>query len=157
MGISMLSDVKYGISCQGGRLGITLHKSGTHPDDRGDRGESYFSYAIYPHEGGLSMDTVRRGYSFNYAPVRTNHKDLVAPFEISGGGSVIVETVKYGEDDGIVIRLYEALGATSSIRLASRGKEMILTNILEDEIESLGREEASLTFTPFEIKTIKIK
>lgn len=157
MGISMLSDVKYGISCQGGRLGITLHKSGTHPDDRGDRGESYFSYAIYPHEGGLSMDTVRRGYSFNYAPVRTNHKDLVAPFEISEGGSVIVETVKYGEDDGIVIRLYEALGATSSIKLASRGKEMILTNILEDEIESLGREEASLTFTPFEIKTIKIK
>ncbi len=157
MGISMLSDVKYGISCQGGRLGITLHKSGTHPDDRGDRGESYFSYAIYPHEGGLSMDTVRRGYSFNYAPVRTSHKDLVAPFEISGGGSVIVETVKHGEDDGIVIRLYEALGATSSIKLTSRGKEMILTNILEDEIESLGREEASLTFTPFEIKTIKIK
>ncbi len=157
MGISLLSDVKYGVSCQGGRLGITLHKSGTHPDARGDNGESYFSYALYPHEGGLSMDTIRRGYSFNYAPVRTSHQNLKSPFKLSQGSSVILETVKHGEDDGLVLRLYEAIGATSDIRLTAPGKEMILTNILEDEIESLGREEVSLTFAPFEIKTVKIK
>jgi len=157
MGISLLSNVKYGVSCHGGRLGITLHKSGTHPDARGDNGESYFSYAIYPHEGGLSMDTVRRGYSFNYAPVRTSHKDLSSPFTVSEGSSVILETVKHGEDDGIVLRLYEAIGATSEIKLEAPGKEMILTNILEDELEVLGRDEISLSFSPFEIKTIKIK
>lgn len=157
MGISLLSDVKYGVSCQGGRLGITLHKSGTHPDARGDRGESYFSYAIYPHEGGLSMDTIHRGYNFNYAPVRTSHRDLQAPFTLSGEGSVVLETVKQGEDDGIVLRLYEALGATSSVKLSAPQKELILTNILEDELEPLGAGEVSLTFAPFEIKTIKIK
>ena len=42
IGISMLSDTKYGVSCRGGRIGITLHKSGTHPDARGDEGVSYF-------------------------------------------------------------------------------------------------------------------
>ena len=157
MGISLLSDVKYGVSCQGTRLGITLHKSGTHPDARGDRGESYFSYAIYVHEGGLSMDTVRRGYNFNYAPVRTSHRDLASPFTISGEGSVVLETVKQGEDGGIVLRLYEALGATSSVKLTAPQKELILTNILEDELESLGAGEVSLTFAPFEIKTVKIK
>ena len=157
MGISLLSDVKYGVSCQGGTLGITLHKSGTHPDARGDKGEHYFSYALYPHEGGLSMDTVRRGYDFNYAPVRTGHQALKTPFTLSGEGSVILETVKHGEDDGIVLRLYEALGATSSVKLTAPQKELILTNILEDELDPLGAGEVSLTFAPFEIKTIKIK
>lgn len=157
MGISLLSDVKYGVSCNGGRLGITLHKSSTHPDARGDRGEHYFSYAIYPHEGGLSMDTVRRGYSFNYAPIRTSHQDLNVPFALSGEGSVILETVKHGEDDGIVLRLYEAMGATSAVKLTAPQKEMVLTNLLEDELELLGTDEVSLTFAPFEIKTVKIK
>ena len=157
MGISLLSDVKYGVSCQGGRLGITLHKSGTHPDARGDRGESYFSYAIFPHEGGLSMDTVRHGYNFNYAPVRTSHRDLASPFTLSCEGSVVLETVKQGEDGGIVLRLYEALGATSSAVLTAPQRELILTNILEDELEPLGKEEVSLTFAPFEIKTVRIK
>ena len=126
-------------------------------DARGDKGEHYFSYALYPHEGGLSMDTVRRGYDFNYAPVRTGHQALKAPFTLSGEGSVILETVKHGEDDGIVLRLYEAMGATSSVKLTAPQKELILTNILEDELEPLGAGEVSLTFAPFEIKTIKIK
>lgn len=157
MGVSMLSDVKYGVSCRGGRLGITLHKSGTHPDARGDNGEFFFGYAIYPHEGGLSMDTVRRGYDYNYAPVRTGYKDIKSPFEIIGDESVVLETVKHGEDDGIVLRLYEALGATSSVTLHAQGREILLTNILEDEIAPLGTDRVKLTFSPFEIKTVKIK
>jgi alpha-mannosidase len=157
MGISLLSDVKYGVSCQGGRLGITLHKSGTHPDARGDNGESHFSYAIYPHEGGLSMDTVRRAYGFNYTPPRTSRQDMKMPFGISGDGSVVLETVKQGEDGGIVLRLYEAMGATSTVTVSAENREIILTNILEDEREILGRGEAHLTFSPFEIKTVKIK
>lgn len=157
MGISLLSDVKYGVSCQGGRLGITLHKSGTHPDARGDNGQSHFSYAIYPHEGGLSMDTVRRAYGFNYTPPRTSRQDMKIPFGISGEGSVVLETVKQGEDGGIVLRLYEAMGATSTVTVRAENREIILTNILEDEREILGRGEARLTFSPFEIKTVKIK
>ncbi len=157
MGISILNDVKYGVSCHGGRLGITLHKSGTHPDARGDKGEFFFGYAIYPHEGGLSMDTVRRGYNYNYAPISTEYNDIKAPFEIFGESSVVLETVKYGEDDGIVLRFYEAIGATSTITLNAPGKEILLTNILEDHIETLGNDEVKLTFSPFEIKTVKIK
>jgi alpha-mannosidase len=82
---------------------------------------------------------------------------LEAPFRLVGEGSVILETVKQGEDAGIVLRLYEALGATSSVTLIAPQKEMISTNILEDEEATLGRGEVTLTFSPFEIKTIKLK
>jgi alpha-mannosidase len=79
------------------------------------------------------------------------------PFGISGEGSVVLETVKQGEDGGIVLRLYEAMGATSTVTVSAENREIILTNILEDEREILGRGEARLTFSPFEIKTVKIK
>ena len=157
MGISLLSDCKYGVSCAGGKLGITLHKSGTHPDARGDNGVSMFRYAIYPHQNGLGMDTVREAYGFNYAPVATAHRDLTLPFALKDCGTVVLETVKYGEDDGIVLRLYEAMGATSSVTVIAEDREMIACNILEDAGEVLGRGEVKLTFAPFEIKTVKLK
>ena len=138
-------------------MGITLHKSGTHPDARGNLGEYYFKYAIYPHENGLGMDTVKRGYGFNYVPVLTDEKSLSVPFEFKGGESVILETVKYGEDGGIVLRFYESLGASADITINYNGREIIECNILEDELECLGMGCASLGFKPFEIKTVKIK
>lgn len=157
MGISLLSDCKYGVSCHGGKLGITLHKSGTHPDGRGDNGVSTFKYAIYPHHHALGMDTVREAYGFNYAPIATAHRDLAMPFALKNSGTVVMETVKYGEDDGIIVRLYEAMGGTSAVTLTAEDREIIVCNILEDEGELLGRGEVEITFAPFEIKTIKLK
>lgn len=157
MGISMLSDCKYGVSCHGGKMGLTMHKSGTHPDPRGDLGEFSFRYAIYPHLGELSMDTVRAGYDFNYSPVKTAYRDLAMPYSVCGGDSVILETVKMGEDDGTVLRLYEAMGATSCAKIMAEGREITECNILEDEKKTLGRDEAEILFAPFEIKTIKLK
>ncbi len=157
MGISMLSDTKYGVSCDGGRLGITLHKSGTHPDARGDEGVSFFKYAIYPHLLGLGMDTVKKAYAFNYSPVLTARREMSVPYVIDGDESVVVETVKHGEDGGVVLRMYEALGATASVSLTAAQREIIECNIIEDEKKTLGAETAHLSFSPFEIKTIKLK
>ena len=157
IGLSLLSDCKYGVSCQGGKMGITLHKSGTHPDARGDNGEFDFRYALYPHSGSLGMETVKQAYSFNYSPVCTSHKGMAMPYKLEGGDTVVLETVKYGEDGGIVLRLYEAMGATSKLHLSAGDKEIVECNILEDEISSIGCTEADISFAPFEIKTIKIK
>ena len=153
----MLSDTKYGVSCRGGRLGITLHKSGTHPDARGDNGISFFKYAIYPHLNELGMDTIKNAYSFNYSPVLTARRDMSVPYSLTGDESVVVETVKHGEDGGIVLRMYEALGATANVTISSAQREIVECNILEDEKCCLGKETARVTFTPFEIKTIKLK
>ena len=157
VGVSLLSDCKYGVSCRGGRMGITLHKSGTHPDPRGDLGEFFFRYAIYPHKMGLGMDTVKSAYSFNYSPVRTAYRDMKLPFSVSGDESVVIETVKHGEDGGIALRMYEALGASASVTLSAEGRKIVEGNILEDEIGLLGDGSARIRFAPFEIKTVIIK
>ncbi len=156
-GISLLSDTKYGVSSDGSTLGITLHKGGTHPDDSGDTGVSFFSYGLLPHKGALGIETVRSAYAFNYAPRKTSRKNLSAPFTFTDGTGIVIETVKHGEDSGVVLRLYEALGDTSQMTIAAKGRSIVSCNILEDEKEILSKEGiATLTFAPFEIKTIKL-
>lgn len=159
VGMSLLSDSKYGVSCHGKTLGLTLHKSGTHPDARGDQGTHFFRYGLLPHVGSTTIETVRAGYAFNQLPVLTARRDLKAPFTMEGGVTVIPETVKYGEDGGIVLRLYESLGATQTVTIRTTDDhEFVLCNILEDEetLLSAGKQVA-LNFAPFEIKTLKIK
>ncbi|MCM1237148.1 MAG: hypothetical protein NC489_44325, partial [Ruminococcus flavefaciens] len=99
-------------------------KSGTHPDDRADRGTHYFRYALMPHTGGLGVDTVRAAYAFNYRPRLTSLKELKAPFSFDGGESVMLETVKHGEKEGTVLRLYECAGATSYAKITAEGKNI---------------------------------
>lgn len=152
-GLSILSDVKYGVSCAGGKMGLTLHKGGTHPDDRADKGVHYFRYALYPHAGALGTDTVKNGYAFNYRPVLTS-KNLSVPFSFDGGNSVMLETVKHGEDGGTVLRLYECLGATAKATVKADGKKIFVCNLLE---ENLTPAPEILDFSPFEIKTVIIK
>ena len=159
VGISLLSDSKYGVSCHGKTLGLTLHKSGTHPDARGDQGTHFFRYALYPHAGSLSEETVQAAYGFNQQPVQTSRESLTAPAILENAGSVMLETVKYGEEGGIVLRLYESLGASQTVTLRTTEKrEFKLCNILEDEETCLASgTEIQLKFTPFEIKTLKIQ
>ncbi len=156
-GISLLSDTKYGVSCQGSMLGITLHKGGTHPDARGDVGVSYFSYALLPHTTALDMQTVQNGYTFNLKPVATARQNLSCPFHIDNYASVVLETVKQGEKDGVVLRLYESLGDTCTITINAPNKKIVLCNILEDEQQILSDDGvAKITFSPFQIVTVKL-
>lgn len=159
VGLSLLSDSKYGVSCHGKTLGLTLHKSGTHPDARGDAGTHFFRYGLYPHMGALSEETVQAAYAFNQLPVITSRPDLAAPFHLEGNRSVILETVKYGEDGGIVLRLYESLGASETVTVSTEEPHgFVLCNILEDAQEALpAGKQVTLHFAPFEIKTLKIQ
>ena len=102
------------------------------------------------------MDTVKAGYDFNYAPIRTAYKDLSMPYAIGGDANVVLETVKQGEDGGVVLRFYEAMGSSAKINLTCDG-EIVECNILEDELKPLGKGKADISFAPFEIKTIKIR
>ncbi len=158
-GLSLVSDVKYGVSCIGNVLGLTLHKSGTHPDGRGDRGVHCFRYGLLPHAGDLSEETVRQAYAFNLQPVITARQNMEAPFCLKNEGSVVLETVKRGVNGGLVLRLYESLGASDTVTIRTEAETAFcLCNILEDEVETLpaGRE-ITLSFKPFEIKTLLLK
>ena len=71
---------------------------------------------------------------------------------------MIPETVKYGEDGGIVLRLYESLGCSHTVTLRTAEDHCFtLCNILEDTQQTLpAGKQVTLTFSPFEIKTLKI-
>ena len=76
--------------------------------------------------------------------------------------NVMIEAIKKAEDSGhLILRLYETAGAVAKVRLSlSLDCQTIEeTDLLENATELLveRKNEASLCFTPFEIKTIRIK
>ena len=105
-----------------------------------------------------------------------------APFLVSGAHNVILETVKRGDDDNVsgsgpktvVLRLYEAYGGHTTVRLLISAlvgiEKAIVTNLLEDdnddelEFTATIEEEANrgyshflkLPFRGFEVKTVKL-
>lgn len=65
-GVALLSDSKYGYSCEGGTMRMSLLKAPTYPDAHTDEGNHKFSFAIYPHPGGLGQsDVIDVGRVFN--------------------------------------------------------------------------------------------
>ncbi|KIL60738.1 glycoside hydrolase family 38 protein [Amanita muscaria Koide BX008] len=111
-GVALLSESKYGFSCQGSILCMSLLRAATAPDAEQDQGEHNFSWAVLPHEGFfLESDVPVAAYLFN-SPLRvrcTREKSIEnalirvgepkPPFIIEGASNVILETIKRGEDD----------------------------------------------------------
>ncbi|MFH1571666.1 MAG: glycoside hydrolase family 38 C-terminal domain-containing protein, partial [Gemmatimonadota bacterium] len=165
-GVALLNDGKYGISVDGHDLRLTLLKSGTHPDPRGDAGRHLFTYALLPHAGAFAADTVvRAGYELNVPPLAcpaardaAGHRSLLTV----DAPNVVVESVKWAEDGhAFVVRLYEAerSGTRARVRFGVPVKGVAETNLLEEEAQSLrlGRNGAvGLYFRPFEIKTLRV-
>ncbi|KAF8991681.1 glycoside hydrolase family 38 protein [Cyathus striatus] len=169
-GVAILSESKYGFSCIGNMLRISLLRSATAPDAEQDQGEHRFSWAVMPHAGSfLESDVPEAAYLYN-SPIRVrclpgNGEDILpkSPFIVEGARNIVLETIKRGEDDSfdepadinssdpvtIVLRLYEAYGGHARIRLRIANylpiAKAVLTNLLEDEEEE-----------GFEVKTIKL-
>ena len=71
---------------------------------------------------------------------------------------MVIETIKQSESgDGIIIRVYESQGknAICSIKTALEYYEAVETDLMENEIHEIKINDIS--FSPFEIKTIKLK
>jgi len=161
-GCAILNDCKYGISVEGGRMRLSLHKGGIRPDPRGDEGKHRVTYSFLPHMGGFNAETViKPAYMANYRPlVRAGEYTLPSLLTIDAG-NVIIETIKPCEDGGnaFIARLYEAEGtfANTVLHTGFDVKKAELTNMLEESQEELACENGiALTFRPFEIKTIKL-
>lgn len=131
-GVSILNDCKYGFSTHGNLMRLSLLRSPKAPDAHADMGTHEIKYAIYPHRGALSSDTVKLAHEFNYCFKYKLPKDIGMNFDdiisISGDENVILSNIKRGEDDSdvksnyslnprdeqsIVVRVYESLGGES--------------------------------------------
>ena len=165
-GVALLNDCKYGISVNDSDIRLTLLKSGTHPDPRGDEGIHHFSYALLPHKGGFSVTSVvHPAYELNVEPITYVVNGNIDPFgsllSISES-NVIVETVKKADKcDDLIIRLYEAERNTTrcNISFGYLVESVYETNMLEEEPVPVHLRDnyVSLCFKPFEIKTLKVK
>jgi len=161
--VALLNDCKYGISVHGSELRLSLIKSGTHPDARGDEGRHLFTYCLLPHACGFSVPAVvRPAYELN-VPVTVcaaGEQAADVPGLLSlDSDNVIVESVKWAEDGaGLIVRLYEAgktggkVGLTFGVPVAA----VFETNMLEEDPRELELRESSveLMMRAFEIKTL---
>ena len=169
-GVAILNDSKYGITVDGGRLALSLHKGGTRPDIEGDKdGIHHTEYSFYPHEFEFSADyVIRPAYALNY-PVRVaNGRFRSVRAAMTTDNNTIVETVKPCEDAqrAYIVRMYEAEGSwtRTEFRVPAMATGAFITNMLEEEQQPLTLKYdekyddrfTELTFRPFEIKTVKI-
>ncbi|KAH9988748.1 glycosyl hydrolases family 38 N-terminal domain-containing protein [Russula vinacea] len=162
-GVAILSESKYGFSCQGNVLRISLLRAATAPDAEQDQGKHEFSWALLPHRGHfLESHVPIAAYLFN-SPLHVrsvpNGGAVTAtvplpPFVLFGRDpSVILETIKRGDLDAdgkdgprtLVLRLYEAFGGHASVGLLINVPGVVAayeTNLLEDDagLEALALE-----------------
>lgn len=164
-GAALLTDCKYGYSCYGNELRISLLRSPKSPDPEADMGEHELAYAVYPHVGGWrEAGVVAEAARFNH-PLRWG--PCVAATQRRSYASVddpnlVLDTIKRAEDSGaLVLRLYEAHGArgVARVRLGLPFSSARLGNALEDEGEPLevDGDEIVVPYRPHQIATVIVR
>ncbi|HZK39020.1 MAG TPA: glycoside hydrolase family 38 C-terminal domain-containing protein, partial [Clostridia bacterium] len=161
-GVAILNDCKYAISLDGGQMRLSLHKGGNRPDFRGDKGLHRCVYSFLPHDSGFDVNSVTKpAYELNIPPVVSIGEYPLAPLIEVKADNIIVEAIKPCEDNerAFIVRMYDAEGAytPTTIKLFEGAKAAEITNMLEETLETIADVNAiSLTFRPFEIKTLKV-
>ena len=159
-GAALLSDSKYGWSCYGGDLRLTLLRSPKSPDPEADMGRHEFAYALVPHAGDWrDANVLGQAAVFNAPLVRTAWGGD-GSFASADGG-LVLDTVKRAEDsDALVLRLYEPYGGRgiARVRLARPFTSARRANLLEDDGEALAIDggEIVVPFRPHEVITVKV-
>ncbi|GAA1511412.1 alpha-mannosidase [Agromyces terreus] len=181
-GFALLNDSKYGHRVKNGLVSLNLLRAPTFPDKTADRGRHRFTYAFTPFAPGDLAKVVREGYRLNNPLQITDAAPFASAASVDDPG-VIIETLKRAEQgDGVVLRLYESLGQTTTTALrvsmpgvstrsaarpaatdAARADSAhafaaVETDLLERPYGAADRVDLDrLEFGPFEIKTIVLR
>jgi alpha-mannosidase len=164
-GVSLLNDCKYGHDIKDNVMRLTLIKAGIMPDPNADQGLHRFTYSLYPHTGDWYQgQTVPEAYSLN-------NRLWALPAQDTGTGrlprvfgliddvaeGIVLDTVKKAEDtDDLILRFYEYGGGEVTTKVVPNlpVKELSATDLMERPLgKTVGDE---LTFTPYEIHTVKV-
>ena len=165
-GFAVLNDCKYGVGTHEGTIELTLLRAPSAPDMNADQGEHSFTYAFTAWSGAFAQsNVVRKGYELNQ-PIHFCQGIINAESLFSiDHPAVILETIKPSEDESgdIILRLYEATNSTvnANLHIGLPGSwYYTVCNMLEEETDSytlVHNNTVPLTFTPFNIKTIRLK
>ncbi len=166
-GVSLLNDCKYGFNAEGSTLKLTMLKCGTYPNPEADQGLHRFTYSLLPHQGDFrEAGVIQESYSLN--------QPLIATQAIDGSGvlpgcaglvscdqeNIVLTNIKKAEqDDGMILRLYEAFDRRSSFKLTVQQgfRKAYLCDLMENVLQELPMIDntISLTASNFEILTVK--
>jgi alpha-mannosidase len=158
-GAAVLTDSKYGYSCLGNELRVSLLRSPKSPDPEADMGRHRFAYALLPHAGNWrEAGVVAEALRFN-APLRRGPQ--LASLASVDDTNLVLDTLKRAEDsDALVVRLSEAHGArgTARLRVGVPFARALRANALEDDGAPLALEdgEVVLPYRPHELITVKL-
>lgn len=168
-GVSILNDCKYGCDVHDSVIGLSMLKSGIHPNPDADKEHHTFWYSICPHTGTFREgETVQKAYALNNpCQAVVKHTSSFGPLPASYSlirtdrPNVIIQAVKEEEEgDHLIVRLYEYQNQRSQVRLTFGFPVESCTecNMLEREDTPVSFTEDTLTFEirPFEIRTFKI-
>jgi len=160
-GAALLTDSKYGYSCYGNELRISLLRAPKSPDPEADMGSHEFAYALLPHPGGWrDGGVVAEGMRFN-APLRWTTGAPEVSFASVDDPNLVLDTIKRGErSDSLVLRLYEAHGGrgVARVRLAAPVGRARLANALEEEEADVELEDGVLVlpYRPHQVLTVLV-
>lgn len=168
-GVSLLNDCKYGYDIKGGVIRLSLLRAPKWPDVGADQGKHEFTYSLFPHlNDWRGAHVVREAAELNQPAVAVKAQPGQSgelPIKHSwlrlDSTHVILDTVKRAEDgSGKILRFYESSGGRESVKIhwPERDIKVYITNLLEDVAEEVTAQDGviTLSFRPYEVKTIKI-
>jgi alpha-mannosidase len=163
-GVGLVNDATYGHDVtrhprDGGgtfsRVRLSLLRAPLFPDPETDQGRHVLRYALVP--GAGIAGAAEAGYALNL-PLRRRTGRPVEPL-VRVEGTAYVEAVKLAEDGSgdVVVRLYEPLGARSSVRVAAsfRHRGVTEVDLLERPSDSGSWRDGRLDLRPFQIVTLR--
>ncbi|MBQ8894977.1 MAG: alpha-mannosidase [Clostridia bacterium] len=168
-GVALLNDCKYGFSCDGTELSLTVLRCSAWPNPKADEGEHLFTYSLLPHIGSLyEAGVIQEAYALNQpmeaVAVAAQKGGLPAEFSMVSCdcSNVIIETVKKAEEsDDLVVRMYEAYDSRckATVTVPAGFTKAYLCGTLENELEELElvNNAVTLPVKNFEIITLKFK
>lgn len=162
-GLALLNDSKYGHSCFGGTMGLSLLRSPKAPDPDADMGRHRFTYALMPHGAFDAFEVCAQAERLNRPVRHISGKPPTPPFCVVDQLGVVIDSVKPAEEgEGLILRCYETRGARGWIELAwdTRIKHACVVNLIEeplpDQVVDMQDGRSHMKFKPFEIKTIRL-
>jgi len=159
-GAAVISDVKYGFSLYGQKIGLSLLRSPIDPDPYADLGAHKFIYCYAPHLGDFANSSVKEiseGLkSVNVTVVSGEQIVERIPAFIEGDGISFSSIKQKIDGDGIALRCYEYLGKNSKAKLiCDETLGFKLASLDEREVDSrIYYNGDMLEFGAFEIKTL---
>jgi alpha-mannosidase len=168
-GVALVNDSTYGhdvtrtVRPDGGTtttVRLSLLRAPRFPDPETDQGVHRMRFALVP--GADLADATREGYRLNLPERRVPGDARVEPLVRADRDGVVISAVKLADDGSgdVVVRLYEALGARTTVRLdlgfAAAG--VVETDLLErpfDNAPAFDGTAVELDLRPFQVVTLR--